>query len=357
MDFNTSDVALKQNIRIVNFLKENGKDDLINEIVRGLISERPRISSKFFYDDRGSALFERITALKEYYPTRTEKSIIREFAVDILKGNTVEDIIELGSGDCSKISLLLEGIQTKDLSKYRYVPVDVSKAAILQSANELALKFQELRIDGYVLDFTTHIDQLEKRNPALFCFFGGTIGNFDRADGLNLLSEIRSIMSEDDILLLGFDMIKDPALLNAAYNDSLGITAEFNVNILNVVNSIIGSDFDTADFEHFAFFNSHESRIEMHLIAKRDLTLNSPYLSDNLLIKQGSRIHTENSYKFSPEMIEQLAYGAGLVISNNYSDNNNSFSLVEMRRARARSQEPGVVLKLSSRELAKDLSA
>ncbi len=193
MNFNTTEVALKQNISIVNFLKENGNIDLVNEIVTGLVSKRPHISSKFFYDDRGSALFERITALEEYYPTRTEKEIIREFAADILTGGNVEDIVELGSGDCSKISLLLEGIQTKDLSKYRYVPVDVSKAAILQSANELVKRFPDLRVDGYVLDFTTHINQMEKINPALFCFFGGTIGNFDRADGLNLLSEIRNI--------------------------------------------------------------------------------------------------------------------------------------------------------------------
>ncbi len=112
-----------------------------------------------------------------------------------------------------------------------------------------------------------------------------------------------------------------------------GITAEFNINILNVVNSIIDSDFDKEDFEHYAFFNTHESRIEMHLIAKRDVTVHSPNLSDNLIIKQGNRIHTENSYKFSPEIIEQLASEAGLLISNNYSDNNNWFSLVEMKRS------------------------
>jgi len=263
VNFEKSDIALQQNISLRNLLSENGKDHLVNEIVAGLTSESPYISSKFFYDDRGSSLFERITALAEYYPTRTEKEIIREYAPDILVNSKFEDIIELGSGDCSKISLLLDGVKENKLGKYRYVPVDVSKAAILQSANELIERFPVLKVDGHVLDFTTHIDQLTQKNPALFCFFGGTIGNFDRLDARNLLSEIRNKMSDNDVLLVGFDMIKDQVLLNAAYNDSLGVTDDFNLNILNVVNSIIGSDFKTADFKHFAFFNSRKSDLQL----------------------------------------------------------------------------------------------
>lgn len=332
MNFDLPEIGLSQNITIRNLLSENVKEDLINEIVTGLQSPYPYISSKFFYDDNGSALFEKITTLREYYPTRTEKAILTEYAAEILNYRKVENIIELGSGDSSKISILLDAIPSTDLSNYKYIPVDVSLAAISKSANELEDRFPDLKINGHVFDFTTHIKQLSNSKPALFCFFGSTIGNFNRPDAENFLGDISKTMTGEDVLMLGFDMIKDHKILNAAYNDSNGTTAEFNLNILNVLNSIIDSDFDSADFEHLAFFNDKEARIEMHLVANKDVIFSSPYLSDEILIRQGQKIHTENSYKFSIDIIKQLAEKSGLEIVNNYTDSHDWFSLVAMRK-------------------------
>jgi L-histidine N-alpha-methyltransferase len=328
MNFDNQNTALLDNIELKNLLSENGKSGLINEIVHGLQSSYPNISSKFFYNDRGSELFEDITNLDEYYPSRLEKELLKKHTSSILGTSKGKDIIELGSGDCSKISLLLDGIPSDELPHYSYIPVDVSKSAILQSAGQLVQKFPNLSVNGQVLDFTSHFNELPLDSLSLICFFGSTIGNFDLKDSQELMKNIADSMNPEDILIVGFDRVKDISVLDAAYNDSLGLTDIFNKNILNVVNSIIDSDFNTADFEHVAFFNESNSRIEMHLEARRDITIHSPYLDTDFKMLKGERIHTENSYKYTTEMINGLAEVSGLKVINEYTDKRNWFSLV-----------------------------
>lgn len=328
MNFEKGGTELINNIDVRNLISENGKDGLIKELVSGLTAVKPYISSKFFYNDRGSELFEQITGLEEYYPSRIEKDILGRYGNDLFNNTKARNIIELGSGDCSKISLLLEAIPGEKLSEFTYVPVDVSKAAILKSAEKIVESFPDLGVEGYILDFTTHFNELPSGDGSIICFFGSTIGNFDQNESLELVKSISSSMSKDDTLLIGFDRIKDIDVLNAAYNDLSGITEIFNKNILSVVNSIIDSDFEADDFEHFAFFNRTHSRIEMHLEARRDITVHSPKFEQDLIIRKGERIHTENSYKYSSRMINELAKAANLKVYKEYSDSRNWFSLV-----------------------------
>lgn len=316
-------------ITVINFLPKLGKDDLRKEIITGLTSTHRSISSKFFYDAVGSKLFEEITQLPEYYLTRTEKSILKRVARKI--GNNLKDfdIIELGSGDCSKISLLFNAMPVKCVESIRYIPVDVSQAAIEESANILLNNFSGIEIQGVVADFTRQLKLIPAGSKRLFCFFGSTIGNLTRDQALQFISDLSEIMQSGDILLLGVDMVKSQDILENAYNDSRNVTAIFNRNILNVVNSLIATDFEPNDFEHVAFYNEEYSRIEMHLKASKNLEINSPYFSEKLIIKQGETIHTEDSHKFTDEFIDELALASGLKIENRFTDKNNWFSVVQ----------------------------
>lgn len=330
MNFENSNIAMSEKIKVNNRLLRNGMDDYIADIVGSLESKQPSISSKYFYDSVGSDLFERITSLPEYYPTRTEISILKQYSSELLERSGANQIVELGSGDCSKISILFGSQLEQRLEDITYIPIDVSIAAIEQSAEQLIQHFPQIRVEGHILDFTRDLKSLETDYPALICFFGSTIGNFNPKDAGILLSSVASIMNTDDTLLVGFDMVKESKVLQAAYNDSEGVTGLFNKNILKVINSIIESDFNPEDFDHIALFNIEESRIEMHLEANSDLTINSPNFSKQLKFRKGERIHTENSYKFTNDSISNLACDSGLQVNNVYTDENKWFSLVEM---------------------------
>lgn len=316
-------------LTIINLLHKMGEGDLRQEIIVGLTSNNKYISSKFFYDEIGSKLFEEITQLPEYYPTRTEKSILKNLAQEIGDRLKNVDIIELGSGDCSKISILFSEMPPKSLESIRYIPVDVSQAAIEKSAEILIDNFPGLEIKGVVADFTKQLKLIPKSQKRVFCFFGSTIGNFTREQAERFISELNMIMQPGDVLFLGVDRIKNKEILERAYNDKKNVTARFNRNILNVVNSLMDTNFIQADFEHVAFFNREESRIEMHLKAKKDLEINSPYLEDKITIKKDETIHTENSYKFTDKYIRKLASVSGLKIKKIYTDKNKWFSIVE----------------------------
>jgi len=320
-------VIIKPNFKITNFLSKESRSSLIHEIFSGLTAEQKYISSRFFYDKKGSALFEEITKLPEYYPTRTEKSILSAHAKEILGDLESLVIIELGSGDCSKISILFDKVPEQKIGNIKYIPVDVSESAILQSAEILSSRYEGLKIHGLLADFLKHLDLLPGATPRLICFFGSTLGNLSRNQATDFLWNLKNIMGPGDRLLLGLDRVKDPEILYKAYNDKQGITAQFNRNILNVVNDVSGTNFKTSDFEHLAFYNEKENRIEMHLKALNNMRITSKHFPDDIFIVKGETIHTENSHKFLPEQIEQLALSSGLKFQASFTDVNKYFSL------------------------------
>jgi len=323
-----SELNVIDQIEISNHLRDLGIDNIRKEIIEGLTTYPKTISSKYFYDEKGSKLFEEITRLPEYYPTRTEKDILKKIAPEIMETLSYTDIVELGSGDCSKISILLQAINEDNIENINYIPVDVSQSAIQDSAEELIEKFPNLSIKGLVADFINQIDLIPAENERMFCFLGSTLGNFNEEIAHSFLKNLSHNMNTRDTFLLGLDLVKPIHILHDAYNDAQNITAQFNKNILHVVNEIIETNFNPNDFKHYAFFNASKSRIEMHLKAINDITIQSPYYSSPILIKKGEYIHTENSYKFTLDQIKGLETKIDLKIKEIYTDENNWFALV-----------------------------
>lgn len=326
---NLTSISLK--VELSNFLKGENREELISEIFSGLSASQKYISSRFFYDKTGSELFEEITALPEYYPTRTEKSILKRVAPEILAVDRNDAIVELGSGDCSKISILLDAIDERDLESIHYFPVDISEAAILKSAGWLSQRYPEVKIHGLLADFMKHLNVVPGEGNRMICFFGSTLGNFTRQQAMGYIKEIKELMHPGDSLILGLDMVKDIETVESAYNDRKGVTAAFNKNILNVINRVAKTNFNPEYFDHQAFYNRLKDRIEMHLVAKRPMEVCSPYNRENLILYKGETIHTENSHKFSREHIAQLAATSGLSLSKIYTDRKNWFSVVHFK--------------------------
>jgi L-histidine N-alpha-methyltransferase len=315
-------------ITVSNFLPQIGSGEVVGEIIAGLTSEQKYISSKFFYDEKGSMLFEKITQLKEYYLTRTEVSILDRVASTFFNELMNFNIVELGSGDCNKISILLGAIPACNRERVRYFPVDISRSAIQESADKLLSIFPDIKVHGIIVDFISQFNLIPKMPGRLICFFGSTIGNLDIEHSSQFLAKLSGNMETGDQLLIGFDMVKSKNIIEKAYNDSEQITAAFNKNILSVVNSIVNTNFDLTQFEHIAFFNEEKSRIEMHLRATADLNVVCPILSQKIRIKKGETIHTENSYKYTLNNISDFAVSGGLTIKNIFSDSNKWFALV-----------------------------
>jgi L-histidine Nalpha-methyltransferase len=333
MNFVNKDTITLNRVSITNMLQEIGPEEVIRDIVRGLLESQKKISSKYFYNGKGSLLFEEITHLKEYYPTRTEKAILKKIAPALMEKYAGYEIIELGPGDHSKISLLLNAADGLNLASIRYLPLDISQPALRSSAESLVRTYPDLRVEGYALDFFSQFEPIQREQPALICFFGSTIGNFEWGESLELLRNISLQMKKGDVLLLGMDLVKPEAVLFDAYNDAQGITAAFNKNILNSVNDLIDSDFQDADFDHLAFFNKAKSRIEMHLVARQELKVSSPHLKEVLHFKKGESIHTENSHKYDTSHIQRIVKETGLRLNFTYSDERDWFALTEFQKS------------------------
>jgi len=321
---------LRKQITIRNYLCNTEHEEVVSEIIDGLSAQQKYIPSKFFYDAYGSKLFEDITCLPDYYPTRTEKSLLKEIASQISKTLRNIDIVELGSGDCSKISILLDAIPFENMATVRYIPVDVSSAAISKSAEMLVKRFPDITIHGLLADFLKHLSAIPRNTNRLFCFFGSTLGNLTRKQSIQFLMDLKAVMKPGDQLLIGLDMVKDVKILENAYNDNQGVTAAFNRNILNVVNQYVNTAFNPNSFEHVAYYNQPKARIEMHLRALKDIDVDCMYLPDNIRIKKGETIHTENSQKYTHCHILDFAGITGLKINAVYTDNNQWFSLVHL---------------------------
>ncbi len=312
---------------ILNYLKKKNMEDVRHEILTGLTTQPKYILPKYFYDEKGSDLFEQITFLPEYYPTKTEKQILKNLISHIDFDFNNAAIVELGSGDASKISLIFSQLTDEILAELTYYPVDISYAAIQQSITDLSKHFKLKSITGLVLDFNTQFHLIPQNRKRLFLFLGSTIGNFDEKERHRFMENLYHEMQPGDHLLLGLDRVKEMAILEKAYNDSQGVTARFNKNILRVVNRILDTNFNPDDFEHKAFFNQKQNRIEMHLVAQKNIQM----MIDkrlNISLKQAESIHTENSYKFTDADIEKLTRNSRLKIKQVFSDENKWFSVI-----------------------------
>lgn len=301
---------------------------LLEDVKKGLLQEPRCLPAKYFYDEQGSQLFDKICDTQEYYPTRTEDALLQQVADDIIKHCQPEHLVELGSGTSRKTRRLFDACE-KQGYQVKYWPFDVCEEIVKQASASLVDEYHWLKVNGLVGDYNAGLQHLpDFSGRSLYVFLGSTIGNFDHEDGVAFLTELRQSMSDDDMLLLGVDRIKDVDVLNAAYNDKDGVTAAFNLNMLNVLNREVGADFDLNKFKHHAFFNHEESRIEMHLIATEQQTVKLQALEAEIQFEEGDSILTEISRKFTHTSLHKLLKEAGFVLSKHFSSDNNYFSLV-----------------------------
>ena len=297
------------------------------EIIDGLLQVPARIAPKYFYDVRGSALFEEITRLAEYYPTRTEAAVMQVHGADILQkvgaGGTV---IEFGAGSCEKARGLCRLLRPQ-----RFVAVDISAEFLHDSVARMRGEFPGLEVLPLVADLCGVVELpagLPRERRLLF-YPGSSIGNFDPPQALALLERFRSLIDADGALLIGIDLVKDIAVLEAAYDDAAGVTAEFNLNVLDHLNRLIGSDFEPAGWRHVAFYNAAASRIEMHLEALAATWVNWP--GGQRQFTAGERIHTENSYKYRRADFFELLARAGFSRCDAWTDPRDWFAVVLAR--------------------------
>lgn len=303
------------------------KNNIEQEVLSSLSLPQKKLDPKFFYNDRGSHLYEEITKTTDYYPTATENEILRTHALAIAAvAPRKATVIEPGAGSCRKIEYLL-GALRPDV----YMPIDVSSTALEAACARLAAKYVWLDCVGVVGDFN-HIESIAELLPkrrSLVFFPGSTIGNMEPSAAVQFLSKLRKIIGNDGGILIGADTVKDEKVLNLAYNDRQGITAEFNKNILLSLNESIGTEFSPENFEHRAFFNKYQSRIEMHLESKYNQMV--WVAGEPIFFERGETIHTENSYKYTEELFCKVAAKAGLRCANTWTDQRRYFSLYYLR--------------------------
>jgi L-histidine N-alpha-methyltransferase len=322
-----TDLLAEPRIRIDDRLSASVREDIGTEVRDGLTrSPLKELPPKLFYDARGSELFDRITQLPEYYPTRCERSILNRRAPEIVAASGAEELIELGSGSASKTRALLFAMAGAGTLR-RYVPVDVSAEPVERCAEELCEAYPGLEVHGLIGDFHTDLVHLPDGERRLFAFLGGTIGNLFPEERLEFLADLRELMGPDDRLLLGTDLIKDPAVLEAAYDDSAGVTAEFNLNALRVVNRELGADFPVERFEHRALFDRERSWIEMRLRSLDDVVVSIPGSGIEVAFDAGDEIRTEISTKFTPARVEHDLGEAGLSLDAFWTDDEDRFAV------------------------------
>jgi len=312
--------------------RDGAEDQSFRDELRSSLSETPRrLPSRFFYDEIGSELFEEICTLPEYYPTRTERAILEYRAAEIVAASGAEELVELGSGAATKTEILLDAMAAADQLRL-YVPFDVSEVMVERVARRLVERYAGLEVHGVVGDFLSHLGAIPEGGRRLAAFLGGTIGNFAPERGRDFLASVNRRLAPGDHVLLGTDLIKDVATVEAAYNDSRGVTAAFNLNILTVVNGLADADFDPAAFRHRAFWNADRHRIEMRLVSRRPQRVTLRELDLAFDLAEGEEILTEISTKYDREKVEALLAGAGLELVGWFTDPQNLFALSLSRK-------------------------
>ena len=309
-------------------------DDLVTtmreDVERGLTATPKTLPPKYFYDARGSDLFEEITRLPEYYPTRTERRILEDHADDIARAAAADTLVELGSGSSAKTVLLLDALIGVGGLR-QYIPVDVSDAALEGALKSLADVYPTLALSGVVADFERHLDDLPGGDRRLVAFLGSTIGNLDRAERQAFLTRLAGVLTPSDSLLIGTDLVKDARRLVSAYDDSAGVTAEFNRNVLRVLARELGADFDPDAFDHVARWNEREEQMEMWLRAQHRMHVTVPALGLEVAFEPGEEMRTEISVKFRLDGIRDELATAGFATAGEWTDPAADFALTLAR--------------------------
>jgi L-histidine Nalpha-methyltransferase len=301
-------------------------DTLLDDVRDGLTRSLKELPPKYFYDERGSGLFDRITTLPEYYPTRCEREILNRYAPEIVDSSGAQELIELGSGTASKTRALLYAMAGAG-SLRRYVPFDMDESVVEACAIELVELYPGLRVHGVVGDFGRDLRHIPDGHRRLFAFLGGTIGNLYPDERTRFLRHLRRQMDGGDRLVIGTDLVKDRGVLEAAYNDSAGVTAEFNRNVLRVINAGLEADFDPEAFEHVAFFDEANAWIEMRLRANGAQRVLIDGADLEVTFADGEEIRTEISAKFTRAAVERELHTAGLHLQRFFTDESCLFGL------------------------------
>jgi L-histidine N-alpha-methyltransferase len=292
----------------------------------GLTATPKELPPKYFYDARGSELFERITELPEYYPTRTERALLEESVASIAEASGADTVVELGSGSSTKTRLLLDAFRAHGTLR-RYVPQDVSEAALRGALEALAAEYPDLELHGVVGDFTRDLGLLPTEGRRMIAFLGGTIGNLRPPERAAFLAHVREVLEPGEQLLLGTGLVIDEPTLVAAYDDAEGVTAEFNRNVLHVLNRELGADFVPEAFGHVALWDAENEWIEMRLRAERAMRVWLPELGLEVDFAAGEELRTEISAKFQPETVRAMLTEAGFDLVRWWADADRRFAL------------------------------
>jgi L-histidine N-alpha-methyltransferase len=309
-----------------HYREEDAHEALAADVRAGLTATPKTLPPKWLYDDAGSDLFEQITRLEEYYPTRREREILVAHAADIAAATGASTLVELGSGSSEKTRLLLDALDGAGTLE-RYVPVDVSDSTLIAAAEALIEDYPGLDVHAVVADFEAHLELLPADPSRLVVFLGGTIGNFEPAPRARFLQAVAETLRPGDAFLLGTDLVKDAGRLVRAYDDAAGVTAAFDRNVLYVVNRELGGDFDPEAFEHLAVWDADEEWIEMRLRSLREQTVHVKALDLEVAFAEGEQMRTEVSAKFTRERVERELAAAGLRPAAWWTDRAGDFAL------------------------------
>lgn len=303
---------------------------LRRDVAEGLTARPKTLPAKWFYDERGSELFEEITRLDEYYPTRRERAIIAARAGEIAAATGARTLMELGAGSGEKTRMLLDALSG---TLETYVPVDVSGDFLAGAARAIAADHPDIRVHPVVADYERHLHMLPGGARRLIAFLGGTIGNMGPAERVSFLGRLRATMDDEDALLLGVDLIKDEDRLVRAYDDARGVTAEFNRNVLRVINNELGADFVPERFAHVAVWNPRDEWIEMRLRSAGPQVVRVAAVDLEVEFEDGEEMRTEISAKFRRERLDAEAGAAGLRVDHWWTDTGGDFALTLVRPA------------------------
>ena len=308
----TSLPSFRTRVTVRSYLDGSEERALADDVLDGLTRPFKELPPKHFYDARGAELFDRICDLPEYYPTRAERAILVQRADELAERTEAAELVELGSGTAAKTRILLRALHEAGTLR-RYVPIDVTESMVRRTAEELVEELPGLEVHGIVGDFERHLGHVPPpAGPRIVAFLGGTIGNFTPGTRRRFLRRVRSLLGPDGFLLLGCDLVKDPAIIEAAYDDSAGVTAEFNRNVLHVLNRELHADFVPASFDHIAFFDREREWVEMRLRAQRPMRVRIADLGLDVQFAAGEELRTEISAKFTPQRLTADLAAAGM---------------------------------------------
>ena len=324
-----AEVFIADDLKLITTEIQSEREAFREDVLTGLTASEKHLSCQFFYDSHGSELFEAICDLPEYYLTRAESEILEAHANDIVSAAPKDvSLVELGSGSATKTRLFIEAL-LKRQGQLQYIPVDISRTALEESSRDLVEKYSELSILGVSAEYQEGLGIAQEKvtGPRFILWLGSSIGNLDRDAAVAFLGDIQKTMTVQDQLLVGIDLRKDGDILEVAYDDSQGVTAEFNLNLLRRINEEFGGQFDLEGFEHQALYDETLGRVEMHLLSKVDQKVILADLDKTISFTAGEIIHTENSYKYSTEEINMLFARAGLKLKRQWFDEEVRFSL------------------------------